>query len=77
MLIDTGSLQANYLNPIKASQLTSLGARTARKEVVVCSGICGMCSESTKVIDLEITFSNQCDNNYESLHITSQIANIN
>jgi hypothetical protein len=77
MLIDTGSLQANYLNPIKTSLLTSLGARTARNEVVVCSGICGMCSESTKIIDLEVKFFNQCNNNYESLHITSQIANIN
>jgi hypothetical protein len=77
MLIDTGSLQANYLNPMKASQLTSLRAKTARNEVVVCSGICGMCSDSTKIIDLEINFLNQCNNNYESFHLTSQIANIN
>jgi hypothetical protein len=77
MLIDTGSLQANYLNPIKASQLTSLGARTAINEVVVCSGICGMCSDSTKIINLDIKFINQCNNNYQSFHITAQIANIN
>jgi hypothetical protein len=77
MLIDTDSLQVNYLNPIKASLLTSLGAIKARNEVVVCSGICGMCSDSTKIIDLEIKFLNQCNNNYKSFYITAQIANIN
>jgi hypothetical protein len=56
MLIDTGSLQANYLSLATASHLTKLGARTARSEVTVCSGICGMCSESTEMIDLVIIF---------------------
>jgi hypothetical protein len=64
ILIDTGALQSNYVHETVAMQLEGKGARKERSDIVVCSGVCGLCAKTSEVIYFDLTMLNECNDNY-------------
>ena len=59
ILIDTGALQSNYVHETVAMRLQGKGARKERSEIVVCSGVCGLCAKTSEVIYFNLTMLNE------------------
>jgi hypothetical protein len=64
ILIDTGALQSNYVDKTVAMRLKGSGAIKERNDTMVCSGVCGLCAKTSKVIYFNLTMLNGCNDNY-------------
>jgi len=77
ILIDTGALQANYVNVDTAKWLMDNGAKPTRCKSVVCSGLSNTkCSSCLGKINFSLEFFNESKNNFETIFIIANIVDI-
>jgi hypothetical protein len=76
ILIDTGALQSNYIQKEIAKLLESKGIKRARSEVIVCSGVCGLCAKTSEIIYFDLTILNECNDNYFTFPTKAIVINL-